>query len=108
MSRRRRPMPHEADPAARAPGAADNTPVPGDSPGADTVAGAPPADPAPDIAALLQKVEAEAGERRRRGAPLGSGPGPTSKTYESRRQPMSPRPTNSHSSASRASSCPSR
>jgi len=57
-------MPHEADPAARAPGAAANTPVPVDPIGADTVAGAPPADPAPDIAALLQKVEAEAAELR--------------------------------------------
>src|SRR6185436_2577992 len=64
MSRRRIPMPHEVDPAARAPGAADNTPVPTGASGAETVAGTPAGDPAPDIAALLQKVEAEAAELR--------------------------------------------
>jgi len=39
-------------------------PVAVDSPAPDVVAGAAPADPAPDIAALLQKVEAEASELR--------------------------------------------
>ena len=39
-------------------------PVAGDSPAPDVVAGAAPADPAPDIATLLQKVEAEAAELR--------------------------------------------
>jgi molecular chaperone GrpE len=61
------PMQHEADPAARAPGAPDTSPVPvdkGEKSAAETVGGARPADPAPDIAALLQKVEAEAAELR--------------------------------------------
>ena len=61
------PMQHEADPAARASGGPDNPPVPldkGEKSAADTVPGAQPADPAPDIAALLQKVEAEAAELR--------------------------------------------
>jgi molecular chaperone GrpE len=60
-------MQHEADPAARAPGATDKPPVPvdkGEKSTPETVAGTPPADPAPDIAALLQKVEAEAAELR--------------------------------------------
>jgi molecular chaperone GrpE len=39
-------------------------PVPIDSRGAETVGGAGPADPAPDIAALLKKVEDEAAELR--------------------------------------------
>ena len=39
-------------------------PVAVDSPAPDVVAGAAPADPAPDIATLLQKVEAEAAELR--------------------------------------------
>ena len=64
MSREKMPMPHEVDPSARAPGAADQTPVPVDPARAETVGGAPPADPAPDIGALLQKVEAEAAELR--------------------------------------------
>ena len=61
------PMQHEADPAARAPGAPDNPPVPvekAEKSTPETVAGAREADPAPDIAALLQKVEAEAAELR--------------------------------------------
>ena len=61
------PMPHEADPAARAPGAPDNPPLPvekADKSATETIAGAHAADPAPDIAALLQKVEAEAAELR--------------------------------------------
>src|SRR5262252_9445601 len=58
------PMPHEADPAARAPAPAETSPVPVDQSRAETVTGAPSADPAPDIAALLQKVEAEAAELR--------------------------------------------
>src|SRR5262249_15217267 len=61
------PMQHEADPAARAPAAPDNPPVPverAEKASGETVAGAQPADPAPDIAALLQKVEAEAAELR--------------------------------------------
>ncbi len=39
-------------------------PVPIDGPGAEAVGGAGPADPAPDIAALLKKVEDEAAELR--------------------------------------------
>jgi molecular chaperone GrpE len=58
------PMQHEADPAARAPGAPETSPVPVDKARAETVAGTSAADPAPDIAALLQKVEAEAAELR--------------------------------------------
>jgi len=61
------PMQHEADPAARAQGAPDNSPVPvdkGEKSAPETVAEVKPADPAPDIAALLQKVEAEAAELR--------------------------------------------
>ena len=58
------PMAHEADPAARTPGEADQIPVPVDKPQAETVPGAAPADPAPNIATLLQKVEAEAAELR--------------------------------------------
>jgi molecular chaperone GrpE len=58
------PMQHEADPAARAPGNPETSPVAVDNAHAETVAGAGPADPAPDIAALLQKVEAEAAELR--------------------------------------------
>ena len=61
------PMQHEADPAARSPGAPDNPPVPvekADKSASETVARAQAADPAPDIAALLQKVEAEAAELR--------------------------------------------
>ena len=58
------PMQHEADPAARTPGAPDNSPVPVERSERETVAGAQPADPAPDISALLQKVEAEAAELR--------------------------------------------
>jgi molecular chaperone GrpE len=61
------PMQHEADPAARAQGAPEAPPVPmdkGEKSTPETVAGAQPADPAPDIAALLQKVEAEAAELR--------------------------------------------
>ncbi len=61
------PMQQEADPAARAPGGPDNPPVPverGENPAGETVGGAQPADPAPDIATLLQKVEAEAAELR--------------------------------------------
>jgi molecular chaperone GrpE len=61
------PMQHEADPAARTPGAPDNPPVPvdkGEKSSPETVSGAQPADPAPDIAALLRKVEAEAAELR--------------------------------------------
>ena len=57
-------MQHEADPAARAPGNPETSPVAVDNAHAETVAGAGPADPAPDIAALLQKVEAEAAELR--------------------------------------------
>src|SRR4029450_11555975 len=60
----RMPMRHEADPAARAPAAPETSPVPVDKSHADTVAGAPPGDPAPDIPALLLKVEAEAAELR--------------------------------------------
>ena len=37
--------------------ARESSPVPVDKPGAETVAGTPPADPAPDIAALLQKAK---------------------------------------------------
>ncbi len=40
----------------------EGAPVPVDKPGAETLAGTPPGDPAPDIAALLQKAEAEAAE----------------------------------------------
>ena len=58
------PMQHEADPAARTPAATETSPVPVDKSHTDTVAGAPPGDPAADIAALLQKVEAEAAELR--------------------------------------------
>ena len=61
------PMQHEADPAARAAGGHDNPPVPvekAEKSTPETVAGAREADPAPDIAALLQKVEAEAAELR--------------------------------------------
>ena len=61
------PMQHEADPAARAAGGHDNPPLPveqAEKSAAETVAGAQAADPAPDIAALLQKVEAEAAELR--------------------------------------------
>jgi molecular chaperone GrpE len=58
------PMQHEADPAASAPPATETSPVPVDKSPADTVPGASAADPAPDIAALLQKVEAEAAELR--------------------------------------------
>jgi molecular chaperone GrpE len=60
-------MQHEADPAARTAGAPDNPPVPvekAERATGETVAGTQPADPAPDIAALLQKVEAEAAELR--------------------------------------------
>jgi len=61
------PMQHEADPAARASGAPDNPSLPVEQAGksaTETVAGAEAPDPAPDIAALLQKVEAEAAELR--------------------------------------------
>jgi molecular chaperone GrpE len=58
------PMPNEADPAARAPGVPETSPVLVDKPRAESVAGTPSADPAPDIAALLQKVESEAAELR--------------------------------------------
>ena len=60
-------MQREVDHGARAPGTPDNPPVPverGEKSTGETVAGAQPADPAPDIAALLQKVEAEAAELR--------------------------------------------
>ncbi len=56
------PIQHDADPSTGAPIARDSSPVPVDKPGAETVAGTPPADPAPDIAALLQKAEDEAAE----------------------------------------------
>lgn len=44
--------------------ARESSPVPVDKSGAEIVAGTPPADPAPDIAALLQKAEVEAAELR--------------------------------------------
>src|SRR5215831_16559241 len=61
------PMQHEADPAARAAGAPDNPSLPveqAEKSAPETGGGAEAPDPAPDIAALLQKVEAEAAELR--------------------------------------------
>ncbi len=57
-------MQQNADPSANVSPAPDLPPVPVDKPDAETVAGAAPADPAPDIAALLKKVEDEAAELR--------------------------------------------
>ena len=51
-------------PAHHAAAADAPPPVTIESPAPDVVSGATPADPAPDIAALLQKVEAEAAELR--------------------------------------------
>ena len=54
---------HKPEVSAHHAAAADAPPpVAVASPAADVVSGATPADPAPDIAALLQKVEAEAAE----------------------------------------------
>ena len=53
-----------ADPSNSGPGDPETAPVAVDKTGADTVAAKEPADPAPDIAALLQKVQAEAAELR--------------------------------------------
>ncbi len=56
---------HKPEVFANQPAAADPLPpVTVDAPTADVVGGTTPADPAPDIAALLQKVETEAAELR--------------------------------------------
>jgi molecular chaperone GrpE len=52
-------MTSQHDPAASSP-AEPPLPVAGESPAPETIPEPPPADPAPDIAALLQKAEAEA------------------------------------------------
>jgi len=61
-------MQQNADPSASVTPAPDLPPIPVDKPdpkqGAESVAIAAPADPAPDIAALLKKVEDEAAELR--------------------------------------------
>jgi molecular chaperone GrpE len=57
-------MQENADPSASVTPTVDAPPVPVDKPAAETVAEAKPADPAPDIAALLKKVEDEAAELR--------------------------------------------
>jgi molecular chaperone GrpE len=54
-------MTPQHDPAAAAP-AEPSLPVAGESPAPETIPEPPPADPAPDIAELLRKAEAEAAE----------------------------------------------
>jgi molecular chaperone GrpE len=58
------PMQQNADPPVDQVAAVDTPPVPVETSGAETVPGAAPADPAPDIAALLKKVEDEAADLR--------------------------------------------
>ena len=59
------PTQQDAEISANESAADDGVPpVPVDRPSADSVGGAGPADPAPDIAALLKKVEDEAAELR--------------------------------------------
>jgi molecular chaperone GrpE len=55
-----RPMQQNAEPSAVDPAAMDAPPVPVGTAGAESVPGPGPADPAPDFAALLKKVEDEA------------------------------------------------
>ncbi|MEO8306122.1 MAG: nucleotide exchange factor GrpE [Betaproteobacteria bacterium] len=57
-------MQHNVDPPVNPAASAESAPVTAEKAGAETVVGAPPADPAPDFAALLKKVEAEAAELR--------------------------------------------
>jgi len=58
------PMQHNPDPSASGTPTAETAPIPVEHPGTETVPEPRPADPAPDMAALLKKVEDEAADLR--------------------------------------------